>query len=243
MEFQSSYDSGKVFVDLSAHYYFKAKTCAPDIAAERRAYGVQRGIEELIGTPDCVDGGFEADTYDAQAQLARAYLSAGRAAEARMIFEDLVTHEPWDSGHIDGLRQALALLNVPDVEAVISRIVNSTGMDDVEAADVAEPPVVQDVKTPVPAPAPSSIEIDLTNVLTDLRMLDDLPATPAQPGIALTQSIERVDAAYNSSIKINGQVVATAVTEVSSDRNTLTQTTTGLGPFAALSSTMVFKRK
>ncbi|WP_256843489.1 TonB-dependent receptor domain-containing protein, partial [Pseudomonas aeruginosa] len=26
MEFQSSYDSGKVFADLSAHYYFKAKT-------------------------------------------------------------------------------------------------------------------------------------------------------------------------------------------------------------------------
>src|SRR2546427_8922639 len=56
MEFQSSYDSGKVFADLSAHYYFKAKTCAPDIAAERRAYGVQRRNAELAGTPDCVDG-------------------------------------------------------------------------------------------------------------------------------------------------------------------------------------------
>jgi hypothetical protein len=69
-------------------------------------------------------------------------------------------------------------------------------------------------------------------------------ATLAQPGVAITQSIERVsDTAYNSNIKINGQLVATAVTELSGDRKTLTQTTTGLGQFAALSSTVVFQRK
>lgn len=66
MEFQSSYDAGKVFADLSAHYYFEAKTCAPDIAAERRAYGVQRRIEELANTPDCVDGGFEGSYSNTQ---------------------------------------------------------------------------------------------------------------------------------------------------------------------------------
>jgi len=66
LEFQSSYDSGKLFADLSAHYYFKAKTCAPDIAAERRAYGVQRRIEELANTPDCVDGGFEGSYSNTQ---------------------------------------------------------------------------------------------------------------------------------------------------------------------------------
>jgi hypothetical protein len=69
-------------------------------------------------------------------------------------------------------------------------------------------------------------------------------ATPAQPGVALTQSIERVgDGAYKSSIKINDQLFATATTEVSADGETLTQTTTGLGQFAALSSTVVYKRK
>ena len=69
-------------------------------------------------------------------------------------------------------------------------------------------------------------------------------ATPGQPGAALTQSIERVsDSVYKSSVKMNGQLLATAVTEVSSDRKTLTQTTTGLGQFAALSSTMVFLRQ
>ncbi|MDQ1061562.1 TonB-dependent receptor [Stenotrophomonas sp. SORGH_AS_0282] len=66
LEFQSSYDAGKVFADLSAHYYFEAKTCAPDIAAERRAYGVQRKNEELAKTPDCVDGGFEGSYSNTQ---------------------------------------------------------------------------------------------------------------------------------------------------------------------------------
>jgi len=66
VEFQSSYDSGTVFADLSAHYYIQAKTCAPDIAAERRAYGIQRKIEELKNTPDCVDGGFEGSYSNTQ---------------------------------------------------------------------------------------------------------------------------------------------------------------------------------
>jgi len=66
LEFQSTYDAGKVFVDLSGHYYFEAKTCAPDIAAERRAYGVQRKIAELAATPDCVDGGFEGSYSNTQ---------------------------------------------------------------------------------------------------------------------------------------------------------------------------------
>ncbi|RMH87881.1 TonB-dependent receptor [Lysobacter pythonis] len=58
LEWQSSYDGGRVFADLSGHYYFGAKTCAPDIAAERRQYGQARDIDELKRTPDCVDGGF-----------------------------------------------------------------------------------------------------------------------------------------------------------------------------------------
>ena len=68
--------------------------------------------------------------------------------------------------------------------------------------------------------------------------------TPAQPGTTITQSMERVsDTVYNSNVKVNGQLVATAVTELSGDRNTLTQTSTGVGQFAALSSTVVFQRK
>jgi hypothetical protein len=51
------------------------------------------------------------------------------------------------------------------------------------------------------------------------------------------------DTVYDSSVKLNGQLIATAVTEVSSGGRTLTQTTTGVGQLAALSSTMVFQRK
>jgi hypothetical protein len=70
-----------------------------------------------------------------------------------------------------------------------------------------------------------------------------LTATPPQPGVAITQSIERMsDTVYNSSLKLNGQLIANAVTEVSNDGKTLTQTTTGVAQFAMLSSTMVFRK-
>jgi hypothetical protein len=69
-------------------------------------------------------------------------------------------------------------------------------------------------------------------------------ATPAQPGVTLTQSTERVSGrSYKSSIKVNDQLFAVATTDVSADGKTLTQTTTGMGQFAALSSTVVYTRK
>lgn len=69
--------------------------------------------------------------------------------------------------------------------------------------------------------------------------------TPAPPGAAITQSMERVsDTVWSSNFKVNGQLIATVKTEVSSDGKTLTQTTTGAGQqFAAMSSTLVFNRK
>ena len=68
-------------------------------------------------------------------------------------------------------------------------------------------------------------------------------STPAQPGATVTQSVAREsDTVYTSNVKLNGQLMATAVTEISGDGNTLTQTTTGVGQFTALSSTAVFKR-
>ena len=58
-----------------------------------------------------------------------------------------------------------------------------------------------------------------------------------QPGAAsVTQAMERVsDTVYKSSIKVGGQVIATALNELSSDGKTLTATTTGIGQFAVLS--------
>jgi tetratricopeptide (TPR) repeat protein len=186
-----------------------ASACVEAVADHLAAAGDHKGAAGVLrafamGAPGrtsallklveiCVEGGFEADTYDAQAQLARAYLVSGRAAEARIIFEDLVIHEPWDSDHIDGLRQSLTLLNIPDIEAVVAKVVNSAGAEDVEGSDSGNLPIVQEVTAPVqsPAQAPSPIEIDLTSILTDLHSLD-LPSTPAQPAAPPPQDLDRV---------------------------------------------------
>jgi tetratricopeptide (TPR) repeat protein len=68
----------------------------------------------------CVDGGLESTMYDAQAQLADAYLAAGQGADARMIAEDLVAREPWEAAHIDRFRRALVMLRVPEPDMVIA---------------------------------------------------------------------------------------------------------------------------
>jgi hypothetical protein len=70
-------------------------------------------------------------------------------------------------------------------------------------------------------------------------------STPEPPGApSVTQAVERVsDTLYKLTVKVNGEPFATALTEVSADGNTLTQTTTGVGQFAALTSKTVFRRK
>lgn len=68
----------------------------------------------------CVDGGLESTMYEAQAQLADAYLAIGLASEARVIAEDLLSREPWEEAHLDRLRRALVMLKVPNVDAVLN---------------------------------------------------------------------------------------------------------------------------
>jgi tetratricopeptide (TPR) repeat protein len=68
----------------------------------------------------CVDGGLEATMYETQAQLADAYLAAGKAGEARVIAEDLVAREPWERAHIDRFRKALVMLKIPDPDTLIA---------------------------------------------------------------------------------------------------------------------------
>jgi tetratricopeptide (TPR) repeat protein len=67
-----------------------------------------------------MEGGLEATMYEAQAQLADAYLDAGRGLEARIIAEDLVAREPWNRANIERFRKALGLLGEPDPDAVIA---------------------------------------------------------------------------------------------------------------------------
>jgi hypothetical protein len=70
-------------------------------------------------------------------------------------------------------------------------------------------------------------------------------STPVPPGApTVTQAVERVsESVYKLSIKVNGQLIATTLNELSADGKTLTQTTTGIGQFAVLTSTSVFRRK
>lgn len=104
-ELQASYDAGVVFADLSAHRYFEAKTCAPDVAAERRAYGEKWDDEELMATPDCVSGGFEGSYTNTQnPPKYNINLTAGtRLFNERLILGGRMVH---NSGPISKLDKA-----------------------------------------------------------------------------------------------------------------------------------------
>jgi tetratricopeptide (TPR) repeat protein len=68
----------------------------------------------------CVDGGLESTMYQAQAQLADAYIAAGLASEARFIAEDLVAREPWEKSNIERFRRALEMMGEPDPDGLIA---------------------------------------------------------------------------------------------------------------------------
>jgi tetratricopeptide (TPR) repeat protein len=68
----------------------------------------------------CVDGGLEPAMYNAQAQLADAYLAAGAVGDARFIAEDLVAREPWERSHIERFRRTLELLGEADPDGIIA---------------------------------------------------------------------------------------------------------------------------
>lgn len=126
----------------------------------------------------CVDGGLEATMYEAQAQLADAYLNVGRGLEARIISEDLVAREPWNRANLDRFRRALVMLGEPDPDATIAdRLSGDSPFMASEKLDLNEG---MSFDTPPPVPLPSavaapavdftdsgSIEIDLSDVLAE----------------------------------------------------------------------------
>jgi len=85
----------------------------------------------------CVDGALEATMFSAQAQLADAYITAGMAAEARFIAEDLVAHEPWERANLERFKRALELLGEPDPEAIIAE--RLSGQSPFTATDLFSP--------------------------------------------------------------------------------------------------------
>ena len=131
---------------------------------------VPRHIPALMKLVEvCVDGGLEATMYVAQAQLADAYLDAGRANEARVIAEDLVAREPWERTNLDRFRRALAMLGEEDPDGIIAERLSGdspfTALD--FSFDEPAPPL-----PPAPVPAADRIvavaPIEVIEPVTDL---------------------------------------------------------------------------
>ncbi len=135
----------------------------------------------------CVDGGLEATMYEAQAQLADAYLSVGRGLEARIISEDLVAREPWNRANLDRFRRALVMLGEADPDAIIAdRLSGDSPFLAIEKLDLNEG-ISFDEPAPAPAAPPAavsftdsgSIEIDLSEALEDTP--EPVAMTPPPP--------------------------------------------------------------
>jgi tetratricopeptide (TPR) repeat protein len=126
----------------------------------------------------CVDGGLETTMYEAQAQLADAYLSSGQAAEARVIAEDLVAREPWERAHIERFRRALVMLRVPEPDSVIAE--RLSGQSPFMATDPfsdAVPPPALAATEPPPDDAPAEVVVEAAAE----PPAPEVPAAPAAP--------------------------------------------------------------
>jgi tetratricopeptide (TPR) repeat protein len=168
-----------------------------------RVPGHVPSLQKLIEI--CVDGKLESAMQDAQAQLADAYLQTGQAAEARIIAEDLVAREPWETAHIERFRRALSMLKVWDPDTVIADrlggqtpfVAKDPFVDERAAAEAAAPPpeppaepaappapVTLRLVTPAAAPpaakAAGHDEIDLTTALGGLSSAA-APPVPQAP--------------------------------------------------------------
>lgn len=137
----------------------------------------------------CVDGGLEATMYEAQAQLADAYLNVGRGLEARIISEDLVAREPWNRANLDRFRRALVMLGEADPDAIIADRLSGDSpflatekldLNDGVSFDAPAESAPGPGAAPSPAEAPfadaGAIEIDLTDALDEPAAA--LPLTP-----------------------------------------------------------------
>lgn len=154
----------------------------------------------------CVDGGLEATMYEAQAQLADAYLNVGRGLEARIISEDLVAREPWNRANLDRFRRALVMLGEANPDAIIAdRLSGDSPFLATEKLDLndgisfdtpppakapvapaEQPPAVAPPQAPVAFVADSgSIEIDLSDALAE-------PPAPMPVAAAPPRSLDQV---------------------------------------------------
>jgi tetratricopeptide (TPR) repeat protein len=143
---------------------------------QRYATAVPGHIPTLLRLIEvAVDGDLDASVHAAQAQLADAYLAAGRAQEARVIAEDLVTRDRSDDAHIERLRRALQMLDVPDVETVIAERLTGAALDPLELLAEDMPAPTGDRAGPAEAEGLSAEVMSLAQ--------DSFSSTPALAGL------------------------------------------------------------
>ena len=150
----------------------------------------------------CVDGDLESTMYEAQAQLADAYLEVGRGLEARIISEDLVAREPWNRANLDRFRRALVMLGESDPDAIIADRLSgdspflATDKLDLNNGLTFDTPAPERAWQPVDDPprvaaAPplttdsGELELDLSAALAEA--VDATPAMPAPAPRSLDQ--------------------------------------------------------
>lgn len=150
----TSPEAGYQCIDAVADAALSDKDYAAAAAALHEfATRVRGHIIALMRLVDiCVDGGLEATMYEAQAQLADAYLDVGRSLEARIISEDLVAREPWNRANIERFRRALVMLGEKDPDAIIADRLSGDSpflaTDKIDLNDATDLP-------PDPSPLPS----------------------------------------------------------------------------------------
>ena len=143
----------------------------------------------------CVDGGLEATMYEAQAQLADAYLEVGRGLEARIISEDLVAREPWNRANIERFRRSLVMLGETDPDAIIAERLSGESpflatdkMDLNEGVFFDDAPSIGDshpvpvAATPVPMSAP--VPAAAVNGAVHTRSMEQVFAGMGDEGIS-----------------------------------------------------------
>jgi tetratricopeptide (TPR) repeat protein len=158
----------------------------------------------LVGV--CADGGLEATMYNAQVQLAEAYIAAGGGDEARVVAEELVARQPWERANLERFRRALVLLGETDPDNVIAERLSgrmpfmstdrarstdsdpptedtsSAGATAVSTKEAIGQPAFEevfDLAAATEAGSSPSHEVDLTVVLEEMREVE--PEVPPQP--------------------------------------------------------------
>jgi tetratricopeptide (TPR) repeat protein len=159
---------------------------------------VRRHIVALMRLVEiCVDGGLEATMYSAQAQLADAYLDAGRGLEARIISEDLVAREPWDAANIARFRRALEMLGESDPDAIIAdRLSGESPFLATNKMDLNEGITFDEAvgMTELTAASNDEVEVDLSDELVAPRAgKSDRAKTPLRPAGAMRDASRAQD--------------------------------------------------